>query len=279
MVNESEKDFYRNGFLGSQISEVTEAILKKYDSYFTLCHKLNELSYKTMPEAKANNNNLQQILAVTLFIRILNGFQSVIILARLGLAFDAKVVLRGLLESSFIGKLICEEKDFALEYVKSDECRRLKLLNVAKQSTAPHFNSLRQIATDSELRKLKEAIKEQNCKEIGIEDVAKRARLQIEYDTDYRLLCEETHTLPRSIEHLTIVDPTGEPLEFDPNPTDKDLSYILFSAVRFLYIALVSFCTLFDLDKKAELREINERLQALRLQVTIRSDSTLVKPS
>ena len=72
--------------------------------------------------------------------------------------------------------------------------------------------------------------------------------------------------LPRSIEHLTLVDPTGEPAEFDPNPTDKDLSYILFSALRFLYIALDSFCVFFDLNKETEMREINERLEALSPQ-------------
>ena len=137
MTDESEKDFYEKGYLGKQISEFTEAILKKYDVYFTLCHKLNELSYKTMPEAKVDSLNLQQILAISIFNRILSGFQSVIILARMGLTFDAKVVLRGLLESLFIGKLICKEKDFAEEYVKSDECRRLKWLNIARKAQ-PH---------------------------------------------------------------------------------------------------------------------------------------------
>lgn len=279
MTDESCKDFYQKGFLGTQISEVTEAILEKHSAYFSLCHKLNELSYKTMFEAKVGNHNLQQILAVTLFIRILNGFQSVVALAKLGLAFDAKVVLRGVLESLFIGKLICEQKEFALEYIKSDECSRLKWLNVARQSTAPHFNSLRQIATDSEVEKLKKAIKDQGCKEISIADIAKRAGLQIDYDTDYRLLCEETHTLPRSVEFLTIVGPTGEPVEFDPHPTDKDLGYILFSAIRFLHVALGAFCAFFGIGNESALREIGEELRVLGPQVSIRSNSTLTKPT
>ena len=172
MAGKSEKDFYQKGFLGNQITEVTEAILKKHQPFFDTCYKVNELAYMTFFETKPNNQDLQQLLAITLFIRILNGFQSIVVLARLGLAFDAKVVLRGVLESLFIEKFLCEEKDFALEYVKSDECSRLKWLNIARKSAAPHFNLLREIATDEEVEKLKKKIDQQGCKEIAVEEVA-----------------------------------------------------------------------------------------------------------
>ena len=34
MDDKSEKDFYQKGFLGNQITEVTEAILKKHEPFF-----------------------------------------------------------------------------------------------------------------------------------------------------------------------------------------------------------------------------------------------------
>ena len=279
MADKSEKDFYQKGFLGNQITEATEAILKKHQPFFDACYKVNELAYTTLFETKPNNQDLQQLLAVTLFIRILNGFQSIVVLARLGLAFDAKVVLRGVLESLFIEKLLCAEKDFALEYVKSDECSRLRWLNIARKNDAPHFNLLREIATDEEIEKLKKEIDQQGCKEIAVEEVARRAGLQIEYDTSYRILCEETHTLPRSIQHLTVIDNSGDPVEFDPHPTDKDLPYSLFTAIRLLHIAQVSLCKLFAINKEKQLQEINEALKELGPQVKVRTDSTLSKPA
>ena len=251
----------------------------QFTLFFDACYKVNELSYTTLSETKPNNQNLQQLLAVTLFIRLLNGFQSIVVLARLGLAFDAKVVLRGVLESLFIEKLLCTEKDFALEYVKSDECSRLKWLNIARNSAAPHFNLLREIATDEEVEKLKKEIHQQGCKEIAVKDVARRAGLQVEYDTSYRILCEETHTLPRSIQHLTVIDNSGDPVEFDPHPTDKDLPYTLFTAIRALHIAQVSLCKLFAINKEKQLQEINEALKELGPQVKVRTDSTLSKPA
>ncbi len=275
MLDEPEKDFYEKGFLGNQITEFVTAVVERHKQFFEACNKINELAYKIMLEIKANNNNPQQLLAATLLIRLLNGFQSVVVLAKLGLAFDAKVVLRGVLESLFIVKLLCEKKDFSLEYVRSDQCRRLLWLNIARNSKAPHFNSLRQIATDAEMEKLKKEIARQGCKALDIADVARRAGLQVEYDTDYRILCEEVHTLPRSIEHLTVIDNSGEPVEFDPNPTDKDLEYVLFTANRALHIALVSVCTFFGVDKTNELQEVNELLKVLGPKVNIRSKSTL----
>ncbi len=277
MTDDPEKDFYVKGFLGSQITEFMTAVTERHQQFFGACYQLNELAYKIMFEIKANNQNLQQILAATLFIRLLNGFQSVVILCRLGLVFDAKVVLRGVLESMFIVKLLCEDTAFPMEYVRSDECRRLLWLNVARNSKAPHFNSLREIATDEEIEKLKKEIEQQECKSVDIADVARRAGFQIEYDTDYRILCEEAHTLPRSIQHLTITDKSGEPIEFDSNPSDKDVDYILFTANRSLHIALVSLRNFFAVDKNNELQKANENLKKLGPEVKIRTDSTFSK--
>jgi hypothetical protein len=67
------------------------------------------------------------VLAVTVFMRVLNGFQAVVLLARLGLRTDAQVVARGALEALFVLKLLCEDKNFVPEYVKSNKANQLKL--------------------------------------------------------------------------------------------------------------------------------------------------------
>jgi hypothetical protein len=59
MADKSEKDFYQKGFLGDQIVEATEAILKNYQPFFDACHKINELAYPTLFETKADNQDLQ----------------------------------------------------------------------------------------------------------------------------------------------------------------------------------------------------------------------------
>jgi len=262
-------DFYEKGFLGDHIHTFTEAVLKKFPDFYSACNHINELAYSIMMGLKVKNRDLQQLLVASVFIRVLNGFQSVVILSRLGLVFDAKVVLRAEIESLFLLKLLCEDKNFVTEYVKSDELRRLLWMNVARNSKAPHFDSLRRHATDEVVRKLKEEIERKGCKELSTEQIARRAGLGVEYDTDYRLLCEETHTLPRSVEHLTILE-KGEPRELDPNPTDRELGYVIFTAIRCLHIALVSATKFFGVDRSTELAKSSEHLKSLAPLVVVK---------
>lgn len=258
----SNNDFYEKGFMGKSIHEFTGAVLKQYEQFFTAATKLVELGYGIMMSLQPKDNNLQQILVASVLIRVLNGFQSVIILSRYGLIFDAKVVLRGQLESLFILKLLVVDKSFVKEYIDSDLNRRLLWMNVARGSKAPHFDRLRKHATDQVIADLKKEIATKNAKELNIEQIARRAGLGVEYDTDYRLLCEETHTLPRSLQNLTVLD-RGVPAELDPNPSNRELSYVLFASIRATHLALEAVTNFFGVDKSRELKQSAAALTAL----------------
>lgn len=177
-TNEKRNDFYEKGFLGESIQEFTGGVLQQYEQFFAAATKLVELGYNIMMNLQPKDNNLQQILIASVLIRVLNGFQSVIILSRYGLVFDAKVVLRGQLESLFILKRLTVDSSFVKEYIDSDLNRRLLWMNVAHNSKAPHFDRLRMQATDQVIADLKREIATKNAKELnkGTEYRADRER-------------------------------------------------------------------------------------------------------
>ena len=261
-TNDKRNDFYEKGFLGESIQEFTGSVLKQYEQFLTAATKLVELGYNIMMNLQPKNNNLQQILISSVLIRVLNGFQSVIILSRYGLVFDAKVVLRGQLESLFILKRLTVDDGFVKEYIDSDLNRRLLWMNVARNSNAPHFDRLRRQATDQVIADLKQEIAKKNAKELNIGQIAIQAGLNVEYDTDYRLLCEETHTLPRSSQNLTILD-QGVPAELDPNPSNRELSYVLFTSIRSMHLALEAVANFFGVDKSSDFKKSAEALAVL----------------
>lgn len=261
-TNEKRNDFYEKGFLGESIQEFTGGVLQQYEQFFAAATKLVELGYNIMMNLQPKDNNLQQILIASVLIRVLNGFQSVIILSRYGLVFDAKVVLRGQLESLFILKRLTVDSSFVKEYIDSDLNRRLLWMNVAHNSKAPHFDRLRMQATDQVIADLKREIATKNAKELNIGQIAKEAGLGVEYDTDYRLLCEETHTLPRSLQNLTILD-QGVPAELDPNPSNRELSYFLFTSIRAMHLALEAVANFFGVDKSNDFKQSAEALKVL----------------
>ena len=98
-------DFNERGFLGSAVLEFVDSVEKRYPELLALCYRTNELAQGLKHDFRVNSADGQQVLALTLFVRVLNGFQAVVLLARLGLRTDAQVVARGLLEALFVLKL------------------------------------------------------------------------------------------------------------------------------------------------------------------------------
>ena len=117
-------DFNEKGFLGTAIVEFSKSVEEHYAAFFEACSRINELAHAVKFELEVHNKDGQEVLAATLFLRLLNGFQATVILSRLGLVTEAKIVLRSALESLFILRLLCKDEKFLAEYVGSDEVRR-----------------------------------------------------------------------------------------------------------------------------------------------------------
>jgi hypothetical protein len=256
-------DFNEKGFLGTQVSEFRASVEAHYPDFFKACYHVNELAHTIKFKLKVHNHDGQEVLAATVFLRVLNGFQATTLLARVGLITDARVVLRSTLESLFVLKLLCEEESFFREYIGSDQVLRLKWMNVASQSKSRLFDELRSYATPKVRQELEEQIKKNKWKELKPIEVAGRAGLQEMYDTDYRPLSEEVHALPRSMDYLLGTDEAGEVRDFNWGPTDKGIDYLLFTAIRVLFIALVSVTKLFEVESNNELMGVEKTLTDL----------------
>ena len=114
-------DFNEKGFLGTAIDEFSRSAQAQYVKFFELTRQINELAHALKFELQAHNRDHQEYLAATLFLRLLNGFQATVILGIKGLLFEGKVVLRSVIESLFILRLLCKEEGFALEYLGSSK--------------------------------------------------------------------------------------------------------------------------------------------------------------
>jgi hypothetical protein len=259
-------DFNEKGFLGSQIDEFTTSAKTRYSQFFDLAYKANELAHVLQFElnGKVHNRDPQEFISATLYLRILNGYQATVMLAMKGLIFEAKVVLRSLLESLFILKCVSKEEEFGYEYLKSCYVQSLKWMNIAHQSKDAHFESVRKYATPEVMAALKKRIEEDKCKELPtIEIISQRADLHSLYNTQYRLLSEQVHSLPISLDQFLIRDEEGEIAEFDWGPKHEDIDFILFTAIQILLIALDSITKLFEVDKTEQLKILDDGLSVL----------------
>lgn len=262
-------DFNEEGFLGDSITvtDFKRSVEGKYAQFFELYRKTNRIAHEMKFRLEAPNNDGQKVIAVTLFIRLLNSFQAVAILAQQGLMFDSKIVLRGGLESLFILNLLCKKEEFLDEYIGSDYVRRLRLVDVATRTSDPNLESLRNhVNSHPEFyAELKEKIKKNGWKKLNAEDIAKRSGLSSMYDTHYRLLSEEVHTLPHSLESLLDFTEDQTPSTFEWGPSDQELPLTLFTGVQMLLVAMraiSTLCGIYD-EHKELLLEIDASLTKL----------------
>jgi hypothetical protein len=256
-------DFNEKGFLGTAIDEFSKSVQLQYAGFFQLSHQINELAHAAKFELQVHNHDIQEYLAATLFLRLLNGFEATVILGTKGLLFEAKVVLRSVIETLFILNLLCKEEAFALEYLGSSKVQSLKWMNIAHESQDPNFESLRQYATPQVMEALRKEIEQHGLKKFEVEPIAKRGDLHHIYNAQYRLLSEQVHCLPISLDPFMVESQEGELTSFDWGPKHEDLDFILFTNVQALLIALESVTTFFSLDKSGELKKMDKALTAL----------------
>ena len=256
-------DFNEKGFLGTAIDEFSKSVQLQYARLFQLSHQINELANATKFELQVHNRDPQEYLAATLFLRLLNGFAATVILGTKGLLFEAQVVLRSVIETLFILKVLCKEEAFAHEYLGSHKVQCLKWMNIAHESQDLNFESLRQYATPKVMEDLRTEIEQHDLKKLEVEPIAIRADLHHIYNAQYRLLSEQVHSLPISLDPFMVENQEGGLDSFDWGPKHEGLDFILFTNIQMLLTAMVPVTKLFSLDKSGELKNIDEALTAL----------------
>jgi hypothetical protein len=237
------------GFLGKEAEKIAMQITEKHNEFFSLCHDINNFAQELKFKFEVNNQDGQKVIATCLFIRVLEGFQAAIILTGRGLTLDAKVLIRAVLEALILLKICCEDKEFISEFIKSDDVRRLKIMNVTRKYRGQLFSLVKEYATEEVVSDLKSKINKENIRELQIEDLAKRAGLPIYYDTVYRLFSDNVHTSPRSLEKYVATNEKGDINEFCHGPDDRDCRENLWNLANLLLIALQSTCSLFCLNE------------------------------
>ena len=85
------------------------------------------------------------------------------------------------------------------------------------------------------------------------------------YDTNYRLLSEEVHTVPRSLESLLGFTEDQAPSSFEWGPSDQELPFTLLTSVQMLLVGMKAISTLCGIYNQQEelLREIDSSLTEL----------------
>ena len=121
------------GFLSEDILEYVNKNRTKYKDTFSLVTDLNKYAQSLMFKIKAHENVFQELILAALYIRALQLFQSIIILAEKGIDSSTRILTRGLMEVMFTLVACSKDTEVAKRYILNDKYDSLKTIRRVKQ--------------------------------------------------------------------------------------------------------------------------------------------------
>src|SRR5208282_937206 len=119
-----DNDFDENGYLGKQAEGWRNDTMNKFDRYFSFAYSVNQFINKHKFDFDLMVFPRDFVISSS-FVRILTSFPASIILCSFGLFNEADVVLRSMMEATFILVACCKNNDFKQNYIKSFHAERL----------------------------------------------------------------------------------------------------------------------------------------------------------
>ncbi|HEY5562330.1 MAG TPA: DUF5677 domain-containing protein [Clostridiaceae bacterium] len=257
-------DFDELGFLGEQIVNISQAIYVENIEAFDLCYALNKFAQELKFLFIINKEDSQEVAASCLFVKVLNGFQSSVLLYKYGLSVEGRIIIRTVLESAFILKAICDKREYAQDFIEIDNKDRErfgKAINDKRNEDI--FKAIKGEIPEYLYENLKKENREKGIKMISVEDWAKRADLEEFYQCAYRLLSMDIHTNPRALEIYMNLDENKKLINIVTSPITQGINDNLIIASSILLTSIESLSKLFSFDKFKDIENFEDKIEYL----------------
>ena len=252
------------GFLGIRVRDWIDGIRSKYSDFFELATDVNKVCQKVMLELDVKSRNSRGIIVASLYIRSLNTFQGLYLLAERGMMAQARILARALMEGLFTLCAISKKPELFDVLIKEDKKNRLKFLSKYR---AFHGGKLPDTVDQTEIeaieKELKANVKKESIRRRNTEEWAEDAGLTSWYLTAYAVLSDSVHVKVRDLEDHLRIDERAEIVEFLWGPDDRDVAQILMTGIETMHFALGCTLSFFRVQRDKEIKELRSRFEKL----------------
>jgi hypothetical protein len=257
--------FEEQGFLSDETKEIRRITRTTFAGTFAICERVNDLSHRVRNSIKLDYENQLHMVSICLLQRILDSFQSVVLLMEIGLEADSNTITRSSLEALFILRKLSLDQLYIEKYLGTDQLQRKKLINLVKEDK---LSVLRESFTEQELDKrlaeILSDIQQHDLKKISIEQLAHETDLDQWYQLPYRVLSTDAHSLPRSLERYVDFDNKQDVVRFDFNPKTDRLEAILITEASIVLIALDAIERIFNCGFGEDIQNLHKSVVTRR---------------
>jgi hypothetical protein len=140
-----------DGFLTQKGFNKSVQIVQRHSKVFNALEETIKRCRSFVLSANMNGQSTikdrQKIIAIVLAIRILEITEAALLILKNGLSNEADTLFRVFLDAYFVFANTCLDPEFVIEYFRSDEAARLKLMNAAGKHSSEFFKALNEYAT------------------------------------------------------------------------------------------------------------------------------------
>jgi len=217
-----------------------------------VCTKLNEM-FITRIIHEADDEKL--CFSTCLLIKASNTFEAICLLIEKDLTIDAKALVRNLIEDAIVFKNICLDESFFEEYIKCDILKQLPMINswVDNFEILSKYNDTLKEESFRQRKKELDNMKNENNPMQAltkIKELAKRAKLEGLYEITYRLLCEDVHVNPRSLQEYFLLDMDNTISGYKWKNQNNDRSRIIITALDSFLLTMECMAYIFALEQE-----------------------------
>jgi len=208
-----------NGFLGGKIQEWIEVHRRTHGPAFLQAQQLNRENHRFIDGRNINVSDTYQLTTTVLFVRLMELYQGVMVVADRGMAAPTRILFRAFLEAFFHFAAIHKDPKYLDDYQDQFERQRKTLVNRIRHSNNPELEDLRK---PIDARLIAE-IDQIDVRQVSIEEVARRAGQHNTYLTAYAILSRAVHSCASDLEAYLDYDKGDQKIvSFRYGPTDAE---------------------------------------------------------
>jgi len=240
--------YQSHGFIGQEIVTWIKARKKAHKELFEAAEKLNADCYRSLGDVTIDSSSLRQTLISCLFARCIELFQATYILIAHGMSPSASIMLRSLMETTFILCATAKDDDALNAYVINGERERLRITNKVLTNGDKTFSKVPLAVLQDIKKELDEKMKKQKVRKFSTEDFARKAGLHSWYLTAYAKTSWAVHATIGDVEQYLVLDERENLKGIKFVPTDKDTLTVLSAACNAMIISLGESLVVFGAD-------------------------------
>lgn len=251
-------------------SDVDSSPIKEVHSeLWSIATDINSFIERFYRGISVSNNDVDKLIAVTLYLRCHADYQAIILMASRGMLAQSYVIVRTLVETVFIISAIEKDSGFANKFVGHEEHQRkgvLGKLRRYKESVDANHSDLPKI--EKLIKSIVDKISTNTIGKLSTEEISKIGGLHNWYDTVYAYTSMYVHISPRTLEQYIDSDSGTKKIKsLSFGPQFEELNRPVSTAVGAICKSIESLCGILGIPIEAEFQKLDSRYVAYHKKI------------